>query len=111
MMTGCFRFTFSVALTLLMLTGMTVTSAQTLFANPRCDFWAKIERPDKMQLLNAVIAPLNMAHVTRTKPAVDKFVMLDSIEPALVFVDDYCAANPDKQAIEGMMTYHADLVK
>lgn len=108
---GYFRFTLSVALTLAMLTGMTAASAQTLFANPRCDNWARMQKPDKLLLLSAVLAPLNMAYVTRIKPAVDKFVKLDSVEPALVFVDDYCAVNPENQAIEGMMFYHAQLVQ
>ena len=111
MMTRCARFILSLALTMAMVSGATGASAQTLFANPRCDAWARIERPDKLQLLSAVIAPLNMAWATRIKPAVDKFVKLDSVEPALVFVNDFCTANPDKQAIEGMMTYHAELVK
>jgi hypothetical protein len=110
-MRTCSRFIFSAALTLSLLAGMSTISAQTLFANPRCDAWAGIEKPDKLQLLSAVIAPLNMAWATRIKPAVDKFVKLDSVEPALIFVNDFCAANPDKQAIEGMMTYHAELVK
>lgn len=107
----CLRFTFKVSLTLAMLTGMAGASAQTLFANPRCDGWLKMEKTDKLVLLNAILAPLNMAYVTRIKPAVDVFLKLDSVEPAMVYVNDYCAANPDKQANEGMLNYHAQLVK
>lgn len=111
MMPGCLRFTVIVAVTLAMLTGTTASSAQTLFANPRCDSWATMEKQDKLVLLNAILAPLNMAYVTRIKPAVDIFLKLDSVEPALVYVNDFCAANPDKQANEGMLHYHAQLVK
>lgn len=108
---GYLRFTISAVLALAMLTAITAASAQTLFANPRCDKWIAMEKPDKVMLLNAIIAPLNMAYVTRIKPAVDIFLKLDSVEPALIFVNDYCAANPDKQANEGMLYYHAQLVK
>ena len=108
---GYLRFTISAVLALAMLTGITAASAQTLFANPRCDKWIALEKPDKVMLLNAIIAPLNMAYVTRVKPAVDIFLKLDSVEPALVFVDDYCTTHPENQAIEGMMFYHAQLVK
>lgn len=111
---GCYRLTVCMALTLAMLTGMigmTAVSAQTLFPNPRCDAWLKMEKSDRLVLLNAILAPLNMAYVTRIKPAVDIFLKLDSVEPAFVFVNDYCIVNTNKQAIEGMLTYHAQLVK
>lgn len=101
----------SAALAVVVLTSLTQPSAQTLFANPRCDNWASMEKSDKLVLLNAVIAPLNMAYVTRVKPAVDKFVKLNSVEPALAYVNDYCAANPTMQANAGMLDYHAQLVK
>lgn len=105
------RFTMAVAVTLAMLAGTTTTSAQTLFANPRCDAWGGMNKPDKILLLNAILAPLNMAYVTRIKPAVDIFLKLDSVEPAMIYVDNFCTANPDKQANEGMLNYHAQLVK
>lgn len=107
---GGLRFTIRATLTLTMLIGMTAASAQTLFANPRCDKWIGMEKQDKLVLLSAILAPLNMAYVTRIKPAIDIFLKLDSVEPALVFVDDYCTTNPENQAIEGMMFYHAQLV-
>lgn len=111
MMPGCLRHTINVFLALVLLSDMAAVSAQTLFSNPRCDAWAGMNKPDKIVLLNAILAPLNMAYVTRIKPAVDKFVKLDSVEPALVYVNDFCTANPDKQANEGMLNYHAQLVE
>lgn len=111
MTSTCLRFTIGVVVMLATLAGTTATSAQTLFANPRCDAWADMNKPDKILLLNAILAPLNMAYVTRIKPAVDIFLKLDSLEPAMIYVDDFCAANTDKQANEGMLNYHAQLVK
>lgn len=111
MMSGCLQLTINVVMAVVFLSDIAAVSAQTLFANPRCDNWASMEKLEKLMLLNAILAPLNMAHVTRTKPAVDIFLKLDSVEPALVYVNDFCAANPDKQANEGMLHYHAQLVQ
>ena len=81
------------------------SNAQNLFGDPRCEDWDKTAQSEKLVWVNALLAPLNMAYMTRVKPAEDKFAKLDSHEEALTAVSTFCAQNPQSQASDGAILY------
>jgi hypothetical protein len=84
-------------------------SAQNLFGDPPCEEWEKTAQPARQVWVNALLAPLNMAYVTRIKPAEDLFSKLTSLDEALSAVSTYCAENPQGQASGGALLYLSKL--
>ena len=80
-------------------------NAQDLFGDPRCEDWEKTAPPARLAWINALLAPLNMAYVTRVKPAEDTFSKLASLDNALTAVSTYCAQYPQSKASDGAILY------
>ncbi len=80
-------------------------NAQNLFGDPRCEDWEKTAQPARLAWITALLAPLNMAYVTRVKPAEDTYSKLASLDNALNAVSTYCAQHPQSQASAGAILY------
>lgn len=98
-------------LILVFLLWMVMISAhsQNLFGDPACEEWPKLQNEAKLIWLQAFLAPLNMAHMTRKKSAEDKFIKLSSLQPAVVSVDAFCALNNAQRASEGAIKFLDEL--
>ena len=83
--------------------------AQNLFGDPPCADWPEIQSASKLAWLNAFLAPLNMATLTRKKTLEDKFSKLPSLSPALLSVDAFCVVHPGRHASEGAVVFLDEL--
>jgi hypothetical protein len=81
----------------------------TLFGNPDCSHWLRVDPVVKQGWLNAILSPINMGFVRREKPAQDKFAALTSLVPGVKYVDSYCGSRPDVKAMSGAMKYFEEL--
>jgi hypothetical protein len=81
----------------------------TLFGNPDCSHWLRVEPLVKEGWLYAILSPINMGFVRREKPAQDKFAALTSLAPGVRFVDGYCASRADSKAMSGALQYFDEL--
>ncbi len=86
-------------------------NAQNLFGDPRCDEWIKMEAQPRLVWLNALLAPMNMAYLTRVKTADDQYARLASLDPAIAAVDQYCLQNPEQQAAIAAIAFLNSLYK
>ena len=92
-------------LILLLLAAVISAHSQNLFGDPACNDWPKLQNEAKLIWLQAFLAPLNMAHMTRKKSAEDKFSKLPSLQPAVASVDAFCLINSDHRASEGAINF------
>lgn len=97
------------SLTLLLWVVMIPAQSQNLFGDPACEEWPKLHNEAKLIWLQAFLAPLNMAHMTRKKSAEDKFSKLSSLQPAVVSVDRFCLLNNAQRASEGAIKFLDEL--
>jgi hypothetical protein len=79
--------------------------SQNLFGDPACNDWPKLQNEAKLVWLQAFLAPLNMAHMTRKKSAEDKYSKLPSLQPAVASLDTFCQLNSDHRASEGAINF------
>jgi hypothetical protein len=84
-------------------------SCQNLFGNPNCSDWQTLSIDKKITWLNAYLVPLNLTNVSRKKPKVDKFSQLTSLNPAVLYVDGFCASNSDDFAAVGAIRFLDEL--
>ena len=92
-------------LILLLLALISSAHSQNLFGDPACNDWPKLQNEAKLTWLQAFLAPLNMAHMTRKKSAEDKFSKLPSLQPAVTSVDTFCMRNANLHASEGAINF------
>lgn len=59
--------------------------------------------------LNAYLVPLNMTNVARTKPKVDKFSQLKSLDSVVVYINSFCISNNDDAAAVGAIQFLDEL--
>jgi hypothetical protein len=85
------------------------SSSQNLFGNPVCLDWQTLTSNEKLTWLNAYLVQLNLTHVARRKPKVDKFSQLTSLDSAVVFVDTFCSKNRDDFASVGAIRFLEEL--
>ncbi len=85
--------------------------SQHLFGNPACADWKKNSNADKVTWLNAFLVPLNLTHVSRKKPKVDKFKNLPSLESAVKYVDVFCSSHHEEYASVGAVQFLDELTK
>jgi hypothetical protein len=81
----------------------------TLFGNPDCSHWLRVDPVLKQGWLNAILSPINMGFLRRERPLQDKFAALTSLAPGVKFVDSYCGSRPDVKAMSGAMKYFEEL--
>ncbi len=86
-------------------------TAQNLFGDPRCDEWLGMEAQPRLVWLNALLAPMNMAYLTRVKTATDQYARLATLDPAVAAVDQYCLQNPKQQAAIAAIAFLNSLYK
>jgi hypothetical protein len=91
------------------LQSMKTPGDMTLFGNPDCSHWLRVEAEAKEVWLNAILSPINMGFMRREKPPTDKYGALTSLAPAAKFVDSYCASRPDTKAMSGAFKYFEEL--
>jgi hypothetical protein len=84
-------------------------SSQHLFGNPSCLDWQKLSIVEKTTWLNAYLVPLNLTNMSRQKPRVDKFSQLKSLDPAILYVDSFCAGNAVDFAAVGALRFLDEL--
>jgi hypothetical protein len=81
----------------------------TLFGDPDCVYWPKIDTKEKQVWLNAILSPINMGYMQREKPSINQFAALSSMAPGAKFVDQFCEVNRDKKAMVGAVKYFEEL--
>jgi hypothetical protein len=91
------------------LSSMHAPGDMTLFGNPDCSHWLRVDPVVKQGWLNAILSPINMGFVRRERPLQDKFAALTSLAPGVKFVDTYCTSRPDTKAMSGAMSYFEEL--
>jgi hypothetical protein len=82
----------------------------TLFGNPDCTLWLKLDNPQKSVWLNAILSPINFSYMQREKPAKDRYSELKSLTPAIEFVDQYCNKETEQKAMVGAIRYFELLI-
>ena len=73
----------------------------TLFGNPTCRLWPKVDQADKLTWLNAIVGTLIVTRRINTKGIKDPYNTQALLQQGTLSVDDYCAGKPDAQAIDG----------
>ena len=86
-------------------------NSQYLFGNPSCADWPQLSALEKTTWLNAYLVPLNLTHVSRTKPKVDTFSQLKSLDSVVVYVDSFCVSNHGDMAAAGAIRFLDELTK
>ena len=85
--------------------------AGSLFGDTPCGRWSGMDNEAKQRWTLAFLAPLSMAHEDRQKTGEDKFnSKAEAAERALTSIDNYCAANPGKDAADGAAAHLESLV-
>lgn len=79
--------------------------AQHLFGNPECFGWQSLDDNQKTLWLNAFLVPLNLTNVARKKPVEDVFTKLASLDPARIYVDNFCLLHVESMASVGAIQY------
>jgi hypothetical protein len=80
-------------------------NSQNLFGNPSCANWKTTSKIEKTTWLNAFLAPLNLTHISRKKLPEDKFSKLPSLDPAVLYVDQFCELNANEFASVGAIQF------
>ena len=86
-------------------------NSQHLFGNPSCADWPQLSALEKTTWLNAYLVPLNLTHVSRTKPKFDTFSQLKSLDSVVVYVDSFCVSNHGDTAAAGAIRFLDELTK
>ena len=96
---------FRLILSLVLTFALCPLRAQHLFGNPECAAWQGFDNKQKSTWLNAFLVPLNLTNVARKKPVEDVFTKLASLDPARIYVDNFCLLHVESMASVGAIQY------
>jgi hypothetical protein len=77
----------------------------TLFGNPDCTLWLKLDTQQKTVWLNAILSPIHFSYLQREKPSKDRYTEQSSPARATEFVDKFCGKETEQKAMLGAIRY------
>ena len=85
--------------------------AASLFGDPTCEDWSRLESRKKTQWANAFLAPLSLTYQGLKRTGPDTYNDdAAGAERAILSIDGFCHAHPEQSPADGAAAYLKSLV-